>query len=397
MKLLFRSVGAVFAATVLLTATWVAAQSRGREAEGHESPLEEFAVASDGDILLVPVTFEGNRHLFALDTGAVITMYDSELPLGSPKKRATIETTSDTRTVEMFDSPNASLGNLNLRAGPLVLASDLTLLRQVSGLEIRGIIGMDFLSKYVVQVDFENGRVRFFHSAPEHAGDRIPVSFQRNVPCIEAYLPSLQRRETFMIDTGSTYFGNMKQELLDVIARSGKARRIGDALTAGLSGTEADGEWLVKSISVGKFESRDVVMTQTKANLLGLGFWSRFVVTFDFPNGAMYLKKSKRPRPPNDLNMSGLHVLRIGGKTVVQSVDEGTAAARAGIKPDDVLVTVDGDRADQLSMFALRRRFCSEGKELHLTVSRAGKTIQATTILGTLMRLTSAETNPGHD
>jgi len=383
MKPLFQTLGAVFVAAMLTTATWLPAQDLGQAAKAPEPPLEQFAVANDGDAVLLPVIFEGKKQLFLLDTGSVLTWYDSSL-LGRPRQKTTVETTSGNKSTEMFDSPNAMVGKLNLRAGAFVLGGDLRMLRLVSGHEINGIIGMDFLSKYVVQIDVDSGIVSFLPSASKVLGDRLPIFLQKEGPCIEVSVPGLGRPEKFLIDTGSMYFGNMKKELLEALAKGGKARKVGGSLTAGLGGTEANGKWLVESLSVAGLEHRHIVMTQTRDNLLGLGFWSRYVVTFDFPKGVMYLKKSNRACRPNDLDMSGLHILRVEGKTVVHSVDDGSPAAVSGISPNDVLVSIAGDKTDQLSMFALRRRLCCEGKELRITIMRGEETIEVTTVLGKL-------------
>ena len=58
----------------LLTALWrpvISAQPP------HQSVPEEFAVAKDGDVLLLPVIFEGKRYSFALDTGSEVTVFDT--------------------------------------------------------------------------------------------------------------------------------------------------------------------------------------------------------------------------------------------------------------------------------------------------------------------------------
>ena len=131
----------------------------------------------------------------------------------------------------------------------------------------------------------------------------------------------------------------------------------------------------------------------TGENQLGLGFLSGYLVTFDFPNGVLYLKESNLPNCQNDLDMSGLHLLRIDGKTVIHSIDSGSPATASGVRANDILITLDGQRAEQFSMFALRRCLCAEGKECHVTLSRAGATIEATIVLGKLLPHTISKTN----
>jgi hypothetical protein len=381
MKLFFKTSGAVLASALLLTANWVAAQESSQATHVQQSPVEQFSVANDGDVLLLPVTFEGKTFLFALDTGSFLTVYDSSLLLGQPRQRTRVETASGDKLIELFDSPNATVGKLSLRAGSFVLRSDLSLFRQVSGHDISGILGMDFLSRYIVQIDFDSGKLSFLHSASEELGERLPIYRQKEGPCINVDVPGLGRSEKFLIDTGSTTFGNMKKGPLETLAEGAKAKKVNWTLTAGLAGVKAQGKWLVECLSVAGVQHRDVVLLETGDNLLGLGFWSRYIVTFDFPNGMMYLKRSKRPFQPNDLDMSGLHILRVNGKTVVHSVDEGSPAAASGIRPNDIIMSIAGDSAEQLSMLALRRLLCSDGKELSITIMRGKDMIEATNVL----------------
>jgi hypothetical protein len=324
---------------------------------------------------------EGKAHLFVLDTGSVLTVYDSSLPLGTPKKRTTVETLSGNKTIEMFDAPNAWLGKLNFRSGSLVLGSDLSIVRQVSGREISGIIGMDFLSNYIVQIDFDTGRLSFLQSVPKDLGTPVPIFRAQDGPFIQVNLPGLAAPEKFLIDTGSMYFGNIRKELVETISKEGKARFIGTTPTAGLGGTVTKERWLVESLTMAGFPYHDVILTQTQDNLLGLGFWSGFTVTFDFPNNVLYLKKSRRSCKHNDLDMSGLHILRVGGKTIVHSVDEGSPAAVSGIRPNDIVLTIADEKADQVSMFALRQLLCSEGKKVRITIIRGEQTLNVTTVL----------------
>ena len=213
--------------------------------EAPRAALEQFTVEKNGDILLLPVIFAGKTHQFVLDTGSALTVYDSSFSLGGPIKSTLVETASGNKKIEMFRSPNAQLGNLGLRVGELVLADDFNLLRQVSGHEIRGAIGMDFLKGKVVQIDINSGKVLIMSQATENLGERIPIFFEWEGPCIEVNLPGLKRPEKFLIDTGTAKFGNMKKELLEMLAREGKGRKVGTTLAAGMAGSQVQGPgWL---------------------------------------------------------------------------------------------------------------------------------------------------------
>ncbi len=385
MKPLFQTADALFASAVLLTVGWVGAQASGHLAEA-QPPLEQFAVATDGDILLLPVTFEGKTQLFLVDTGTVVTVFDKALLLGQPTHRIPVETVSGNKDIDMFDAPNAQVGKLSLRSGPYVLGTDLRMLRLVSGREISGIIGMDFLSNYVVQIDFDAGKLSFLPSAVGDVGTPSPILREMAGPCVQVNIPGLELPEKFLIDTGSTDSAGMTTQLMKALSKEGKARAVGFITTVGLASMGAKEKWLVESLTVAGSHYRDIVaLTQHQDNLLGLGFWAGHIVTFDFPNGVMYLKRSSRPCRHKDLDLSGLHILRVEGKTIVHSVDEGSPAAVRGIRPNDVLLTIAGERAEQRSMFAIRQQLCCESKDLRFTILRGEETIEVTIDLGKVL------------
>jgi hypothetical protein len=381
MKLMVLDAGTASLFALLVTAASVATQD-SRQLVDAPLPLEQFAVASDGDVLLLPVTFGEKKYLFVLDTGSAITVYDTSLPLGKPKGKAEVETSNGNTIAELFDAPDASVGGLSLRVGPHVLGADLSRLRQVTGHEIAGILGMDFLGKYVVQIDFDRGKVLFLRAAGPKSGQAVPFSRQKQGPQVKVDMPGLERPETFLVDTGSSGYGRLKKELAEGLAKEGNAKKVGDGLTVTLSETMPHRKWQVEYLSLGGFRHRDAVLAESQDNILGLGYWSRYVVTFDFPNSMMYLKRGNAFDRPPDLDRSGLHLLRVQGETVVHSVDAGSPAAVSGVRPNDVIVKIAGERADQSRLFTLRRHLCSDSKELQVAIRRGKVQSEVTITLG---------------
>jgi C-terminal processing protease CtpA/Prc len=88
---------------------------------------------------------------------------------------------------------------------------------------------------------------------------------------------------------------------------------------------------------------------------LGLSFLSRHIVTLDFPNNRIYLKKGKGFKKDDETDMSGLHLLRISNQTVVYSVDEGSPAQKAGIRANDIILKVGDKDANTYDILELRR------------------------------------------
>jgi S1-C subfamily serine protease len=113
---------------------------------------------------------------------------------------------------------------------------------------------------------------------------------------------------------------------------------------------------------------KGAVVRTGDTDLLGLGFWSRHIVTFDFPNRVIYLRQGARFKEPDRYDLSGLHLLRINGATVVHSVDDGSPAANAGIRAKDVIVKINHQTTAKQRLFAIRRLLSVEGHEVAMTV-----------------------------
>ena len=54
--------------------------------------LERFPISKRGDALVVPVRIEEKDHLFLLDTGSNMTVFDPSLPLGEPRGKVQART-----------------------------------------------------------------------------------------------------------------------------------------------------------------------------------------------------------------------------------------------------------------------------------------------------------------
>ena len=110
------------------------------------------------------MSFNGKTALFCVDTGAWKTIFDTSLrsELGQSLGTTTAATPSGFIEVELFRTPQASVGLLDLSSVDTVGCHDLTKMRYASGQEIFGILGMDFLRNYAIELDFDAGKCRLW-------------------------------------------------------------------------------------------------------------------------------------------------------------------------------------------------------------------------------------------
>jgi hypothetical protein len=117
------------------------------------------------------------------------------------------------------------------------------------------------------------------------------------------------------------------------------------AVRTNASGITQLGSTRVGSIEVGGAQFHQVQLSETKSGgSLGLNFLERHLTTIDFPSHRLYLKKGMEFDRPRKLSFTaGLHLLK-PNQVTVYSVDNDSAAAKAGLEGGDVLVEIDGKR-----------------------------------------------------
>ncbi len=234
---------------------------------------------------------------------------------------------------------------------------------------------MDFLGKHVFRIDPDRGEVIFLRSAGLDPGRRLPMTLQDNIPYVGVQVSGMDEPQAFQVDTGASSGGGsglMKVGTFDLLAKQGKIKPTDNALAQSLSGMTLRRRGKLEEISLAGHRHADLIFSASPRNVLGLNYWSRYVATFDFPGGAIYLKRGSRFDQPDTRDLSGLTLVRVEGRTLVLSVEEGSPAALAGIKPQAVILKVNGEKTEAIPLVALRRLLAVEGTKVSLFLTRGG-------------------------
>jgi hypothetical protein len=351
-----------------------------------ELVLARFPVANDGDALLLPVELGGTRHAFWLNSGATHCAYDSSLRslLGDPIGRETVTTIDETASVDLFNPPDAKLGKSSLRSRSKAFTLDLLDIREVSGHDIRGVVGMEFLGKCVFRLDPDRGEIVFLRTAGTDSGERVPVRFADSLPCVEASIAGIESPQLLQVVTGFTGEGSICQDAFDFLLNAGRITDVYDTKSMSILGERVRKTGRLEWISVGANRLRDLHFDRGSAprGLLGLEYWLRYVVTFDFPNNCLYLKPSKRFGEPSLQDKSGLQIIRRVGRTVVKSVRKGSVAERAGLQPLDNIEKIGSVDAEKERLYRLRLLLSAKNTKVELTVRRKDQELHFNLDLG---------------
>jgi len=111
---------------------------------------------------------------------------------------------------------------------------------------------------------------------------------------------------------------------------------------------------------------------ETGPSALGIGFFRRHHVTFDFPNQMLYLRPAKQFDIQEEYDMSGLHLLRVEGKTVVYSLDADSQRQRPAFRRAIPFFPSTEKPCTALAMQTIRKAFRTKsGKKYHSAFSAA--------------------------
>jgi hypothetical protein len=347
--------------------------------------LESFDIAKHGDAILVPVAVADKQYWFLLDTGAAGSAIDTRLLTGTAVRKIAISTPGGTTKVGLFRAPPLAVGSLPfLPKEKLVLGLDLTKIREVSGLEIYGVLGMDFLRNHICHINFDEGKLLFLKSLPANRGQAFALGLSADSnPTLTMQIGGWGRRE-FMIDTGwvSTDSVDLPTTTFNILKVLGRLHVFQQAYNECAAGTRTTRLASGPAVALGNFKIAHPIFTESvDGNRISLGVLSRFVATFDFPKHTLYLMPGQAYDRTDTADVSGLSLLRRGGMTVVYCTKKASVADKLGIKAGDI-ITMFGDKpAAEKSLFEIRRQLCEAGQTIPLTIQRDGETLQVALML----------------
>jgi hypothetical protein len=342
--------------------------------------VERFKIEKDAEALLVPANVSGKGYLFVVDTGSTITMIDSSLLADTPFDNASMGTPAGKMPISKHRVPHASFGEQQLETSiRFVLGLDLAELRETSGHPIYGVIGMDILRQWVLQIDFDGGALELSQRAKDVEGSQaVRIEYGKDrLPRVRASIGGTEAID-FVIDTGSVGYesGNLDSRFIGAQSKSAGLRKVGSNPATTAAGTRAYNLLQARSLRVGQIETLEPIFAESKGNSLGLYWLSRFSVTLDFPNNTMYLREGKSHDKPDLINRSGLHILKRDGRVLIAHIDPGSAAAWADLRVGDQISRINDVVAESSRLDQLRRCLC-DGDKATVVVTRNGNQYEA--------------------
>ena len=257
------------------------------------APINSWA--GRGDLLFVNLRLENGRSLpFIVDTGAPSTLLDKSLEpeLGRPLGSKRIRSFSYGKfPANIYATPKLYLGKVQLLTGKRVMTVDLSRI-PYPGHRIMGVLGVDCLKNYCIQLDFQAGEIRFL--APDSTnGKSMGTAFPLTTHRLLAYGNTFTYAKFcgvgnsfFEVDTGNNGDGFLGSKLFRCALLQQQAVAGNKGSTDSNLARVTFGDMVYTNVKMVKVEGRSPFR-----NSIGLAFLGRNLVTLNFPKKIMYLKQ----------------------------------------------------------------------------------------------------------
>jgi hypothetical protein len=252
--------------------------------------------------------------------------------------------------------------------------------------EVVGILGFDFLSRFVTKVDYANELVSFYDPETfEYTGDgkEIDVHIKNSVFMAKATLDN-EYSGTFLFDLGASSISlhgayALKNRFTDRKGVVGIGRGAGEAFSSKkIKGKKIEfaGFTLDDPPISFSYGGTDTTFTADEIGILGNTLFRNFVVYCDYANERVILEKGENFNKKFSEDHSGLQIIR--GKDEgyeLLYVSEDTPAEKAGFQAGDILKSINGVDLEYFKDLTAVRDIMKEdpGTKYTIIVSRNGE------------------------
>ncbi len=385
--------------TIVITVFLILAAGCSTNTEEDQLPENAFPIVYRGHLYIMGETdsIKGN---YIFDTGASNFYFDStyysqnnfqysnfftaKLP-GAGTTVQNVEVVNDTVTFRfgkyLYQTNNVPI----LKLKPIV------------GDFADGIIGMEYFSNSVMEINYEKEYMRLFQSidSVDLSGySRIKISNRGNrlfIPMKVSINDTLIIAGEYQIDFGSggsialTSSVTHKYNLMENIEKKTPFF----TKYGGVGGESSSYDFMAKSLEIGEFQFNNVTMefsadksgamaSDRHLGLIGNDIYERFLVIIDFINNDFYLKPNSKFKEPFEFSRLGFSYVdrnQTMDAWIVTGLYSGSNAENHGLMIDDKIIAVNGIGIHEIN-FESQKDFFKELSSIVLTVIRNGEPLK---------------------
>ncbi len=341
--------------------------------------------------IFLPVVVDCSESLWVLDSGASASVIDRGyaeslgLELSGEIKGQGAGNTVD---VAFATLPPFSVRGIEFEEQQIAVIEFVGLFRRISDLEVVGVLGYDFLSRFVTRVDYANSMLTFYDPKEfEYEGDGtvLDAPLRENLFSVEATVDGVHKGQ-WMLDLGAggmTFHAPYAKEH-DLAGREGV---FGVGFGAGGRIMHHRSEYETVEFGGYTMERPRISMAGSDEEMtgafsggelvgnLGNTLFRHFVLYLDYENQQVVVEKGDDFETEFPWDRSGLQLWRPEEACEVLYVSPGTPADEAGFHEGDTVLSINGIDVERFGgLLELRTMFREEpGTEYVFEVERDGK------------------------
>jgi len=304
---------------------------------------------------------------FIMDTGAGImiitdpTLIDSvDIPSQRVLKLSGCATNGDDYDAYITSELKVDIPGLtSYGVSAAIVKKDHFGLSNFIGMPIHGLLGYEFFANLAVKVNFGDSTITVYRPKDTRLfakGEKVPVTIENHKPYLMAkvHLPDGSVKESkLVVDLGAGHPLSL-DNMADIREFSKKC--IAANLGIGFNGPISGYISRIKEIEIGKYDIKNLIssfpedaslrgmLNVKRDGNLGIGLLKRFVVVFDYPHNAIYLKPGSNFDAPFEHDMSGLEYYAAGDgfkRIIISRVEPGSAGDQIGLEKDDEILSIN--------------------------------------------------------
>jgi hypothetical protein len=296
-----------------------------------------------------------------------------------------------------LEGATLTLPHVNGFSHPMRLALPFEPLESLEGRRVDGVLGYEFIRRFVVEVDYSQRQMRlhdkqaFVYSGQ---GETLPLTFVRNHPHLRATIQPANGapiEADFVLDLGARSALILTTSFVEKHKLLATAPTTIEALIGrGVGGDVQLRITRMKSFRLGSFEFAQPIVglaQEEKGALgrnasfegnLGAEIMRRFRVFLDYERARLILEPNGQLAEPFEYDMSGAAMEFEGAnfeRLKITRLSANTPATQAGLQIGDRIERLDDKTILQLGVNGLRQALLKEGART-LTIKRGEQTMQ---------------------